>query len=793
MPLTTAFHLSFYVTLGLASACLALAETFFLWWMSFFLVGTLILLWLAYRWEGRWALSADAANRLGMVIAIGTAFWILYNLPHSEEDLMAAEVPWPAGLLPHLGPLLILLLLVKLFRPKRQTDYWVIHTIGLMMVTLGCVLAAEPLFGVLLVLYLASLLWSLALFHMVRETGRHDDKVTRWQVDKVTGSQDDDLFLSPCHLATLSPCPLPWRALGLGRVSSWTAMVVPLGLGMFLIAPRQDNFQWEPKQLTRAAKGILKTGFDGGMDCARVGKIELSEDPAFEVQAMDRRGPKLDLDSETRWSMQTLDFYYQGHWTNWGQGVAPQHLTWGIPHKPEPLALPSVEGRSHPRTPPADLKDPDFYLYFKVRLASAGGLVLAEPLLGTRLGLYPHLGENAVERSFFFYLAGTDSLLAGHHSGRRVCQYGQVLRKLDNPNVVPAKEVNPRYRQFLINQDVPESIVQWVRELLGKAGSAALPDLTEADCQLDGKGRIPPAAHAKVAQALTRYLAFSGDFGYSLYLQRRQMSLDPLADFLLNVKEGHCERYAGGLTLMLRSLGIPARVIKGYRGLDYLDDGHYVVRQNQAHSWVQALITAETGDCWLTLDPTPATERTNKPLLSWFGWLFQGWIENDLWRNYVMDYNADQQGHAFESIRDQMTPEEPRSVLLFVLVCGALVLAAFLALKVRRRWARRTAPNENTAGLAFLGAGFYPRFLEIASRLLNVQPEPGQTPREFGLRAQSCLESRALGEDCSAIPLKLVDLLYRARFGGHTLTSAEERQANRDVETLERTIPRVSC
>src|SRR5262245_47000249 len=169
MSLATAFKLSFFVTLGLACACLALAESFFLWWMGYFLVGTLVLLAVAYRAQGRWALSADAANRLGMLIAIGSAFWILYNLPHSEEDLLAAEIPWPAGLLPHLGPLLILLLLVKLFRPKRLTDYWVIHTIGLMMVTLGCVLAAEPLFGVLVILYMAALLWSLALFYLVRE------------------------------------------------------------------------------------------------------------------------------------------------------------------------------------------------------------------------------------------------------------------------------------------------------------------------------------------------------------------------------------------------------------------------------------------------------------------------------------------------------------------------------------------------------------------------------------------------------------------------------------------------
>src|SRR5207237_9950205 len=126
------------------------------------------------------------------------------------------------------------------------------------------------------------------------------------------------------------------------------------GAVLFIAAPRRDNYQWEPKQLTRAARGILKTGFDSGMDCSRIGKIELSEETAFEVQATGTRGPKLDLDPETRWYVQTLDYYAQGNWTSWDN--APQHLTSGISTKPDPMALPSVQGRSHPRSPPTNRK-----------------------------------------------------------------------------------------------------------------------------------------------------------------------------------------------------------------------------------------------------------------------------------------------------------------------------------------------------------------------------------------------------------------------------------------------------
>ena len=148
------------------------AETFFLWWMGYFLAATLVLVCLAYRYEGRWLLSADAANRLGMVIAIGAAFWILANLAAQLEEARFAgdrrSLAGPDSCHTWAPWALLVLLLVKLFRPKRLPDFWVIQTIGLMMVTLGCVLAAEPLFGALLVLYLSSLVWSLALYYLVR-------------------------------------------------------------------------------------------------------------------------------------------------------------------------------------------------------------------------------------------------------------------------------------------------------------------------------------------------------------------------------------------------------------------------------------------------------------------------------------------------------------------------------------------------------------------------------------------------------------------------------------------------
>src|SRR5262249_2659719 len=136
---------------------------------------------------------------------------------------------------------------------------------------------------------------------------------------------------------------------------------------------------------------------------------------------------------------------------------------------------------------------------------------------------------------------------------------------------------------------------------------------------------------AKVARALSDYLTLSGEYVYSLHLAPLNSTTgDPTEDFLRNVKQGHCERFATGLALMLRSAGIPCRVVAGFRGADLKDplqpdNGWYVVRRNHAHAWVEALVghRNEQGKMelrWLTLDPSPLQEDDTEQSLSLAQW-----------------------------------------------------------------------------------------------------------------------------------------------------------------------------
>ena len=61
--------------------------------------------------------------------------------------------------------------------------------------------------------------------------------------------------------------------------------------------------------------------------------------------------------------------------------------------------------------------------------------------------------------------------------------------------------------------------------------------------------------------------------------------------FLFDTKRGFCENYAGSFALLMRTAGIPARIVTGYQGGEYNKVGNYlIVRQSDAHAWPRAIV-----------------------------------------------------------------------------------------------------------------------------------------------------------------------------------------------------------
>jgi transglutaminase-like putative cysteine protease len=139
------------------------------------------------------------------------------------------------------------------------------------------------------------------------------------------------------------------------------------------------------------------------------------------------------------------------------------------------------------------------------------------------------------------------------------------------------------------------------------------------------------------AERLAAYL--QRNYGYTLELPKEEQR-DPIAHFLFERKQGHCEYFASSLALMLRSIGIPARVVTGFQGGTMNPvNGWYTVRASDAHSWVEAFIP---GNGWTAYDATPATARLRAP--SVFSKLTNLIEAADLfWQEWVLQYDLERQ------------------------------------------------------------------------------------------------------------------------------------------------------
>ena len=162
-------------------------------------------------------------------------------------------------------------------------------------------------------------------------------------------------------------------------------------------------------------------------------------------------------------------------------------------------------------------------------------------------------------------------------------------------------------------------------------------------------------------------------YRYSLHFESRRR--DPVLNFLLDVKKGHCEYFASGLTMLARSAGVPARVIIGYRVAEKNPyGGYYVVREKNAHAWVEAHLP---GEGWSTFDATPASELVqNAPHES--AWL----------RGF-----GDLLGFLWSKVR---VAWERVSLLQIVLVLGGVIVLGVLL-----RWWRRRGLDSRAAKRIF--------------------------------------------------------------------------------------------
>ena len=132
----------------------------------------------------------------------------------------------------------------------------------------------------------------------------------------------------------------------------------------------------------------------------------------------------------------------------------------------------------------------------------------------------------------------------------------------------------------------------------------------------------------------------------------------PLDALLYETREGFCEHFASAFTALMRAAAVPARVVVGYQGGEWVEPsalgaGYLEVRQSDAHAWSEIWLE---GQGWVQVDPTAwvAPERINQGpatalsgLARTHGWwhgLERSWTQLDLaWNRWVLSFDASQQ------------------------------------------------------------------------------------------------------------------------------------------------------
>ena len=267
---------------------------------------------------------------------------------------------------------------------------------------------------------------------------------------------------------------------------------------------------------------------------------------------------------------------------------------------------------------------------------------------------------------------------------------------------------------------------------------------------------------------------------------------NPLEDFLFNSKRGHCEFYSTAMTVMLRELGVPARNVTGFVGGTYNRFSRsYVVRQGDAHSWVEVWLE---GSGWTRFDPTPPSDAAPRSELTGVLAVMRDFVEalGQRWSRHVVGYDLRQQLGLYDDLHDaylRVVPRRgvlghvlisPRKTLIALLAVAGLLLGGYHLLRRQRRPKQGRERAEDERG-AHEAAALY-RALE---RLLATRgvARPQSTPPLAHARA---LES--LGHPLAAPTIELTERYLRARFGGEQLDQAARRAYLERVQAM-RTIP----
>lgn len=680
-----------------------------------------------------------------------------------------------------LANLLVYLQFILLFHRKVERLYWQLILLSLMQVAVSTALNFSVLFAVVMLAYLLIGLAVFSLMHLYAVHGRFAVAAA-----PLGGRFAAQLHFEPAisPLAAATQWGYWWQ---LGVVAG--ASLALTGL-IFLAVPRIGKQQWMP-----TGDGELQVV--GATDMVRLGDIGTvieSTEAAMQVRLLNykKQGQAYPLIDEPYLRGMVLSEYEWGQWHRIGETDYAGSL------------VPMTEIN---------------------RLPWAGDLTVQqftiEPLDTTTLYcLYPFYSVS--ESSSLYWNEGAHSLARGDSQRGTKFSFELITSAIQNGKQSPYSPLTRLERRDVrrLTQLPKQTSLDGLRTLAAQ---------TVAD--------IPPDNVVMRANALQDLLRFKGRYSYSLAQEPQDTTIDPVEDFLLNTRQGHCEYFASALALMLRSQGLPARVIVGFKGGDFNRFGaFYQVRQSNSHAWVEMYVPPEKLPdtlpapreqwqlgAWLRLDPTPGDVVGQQGAAVQFtiGQLRQAAdFLRYLWSNYVLGLDAQRQQAAIygplkqglrEAARWATDAENWKSLASGVLGflragrfgwlggewfnwrAGAAASGTCLVVALLIRWLRPRASrwlDRTRLGLLMRSTAdppvvqFYRRYEEMLARHGIVRPA-SLTQREFAERVSERLALEPQTLDVERVPQRVVQLYYDVRFGQRPLDKPHLQQVEQAVAQLE--------
>jgi len=526
----------------------------------------------------------------------------------------------------------------------------------------------------------------------------------------------------------------------LSRALSLAALTVALGsiiLGgvLFFVFPR-----FTAGYLGRAGmQPSLMTGFSNDIELGQIGEIKKNSEVVMRVKT-----EKAVAYPMLRWRGIALTNFDGKRWTN------PEHTNETLRAHPDGWIFLSSD-RGHAAAFGTTALQ---YTVFLEPIATSAIFTPGEPI-----SLKGSFSPDNANVDGYIFRDSTGSLFNPFHNFSPVRYAG--LSRLPNPDVKQLRAATDAY---------PPAI---------RAEYLQLPPELDA--------RVPELAKQMTARANNSYDKaraienfLRSRFGYTLNLVGKPGD-DPLANFLFVTRAGHCEYFASSMTILLRTLDIPAREVNGFLPGEYNDlAGDYIVRASDAHSWVEVYFP---GSGWVTFDPTPAAAE-NSGLLSrlakyvdWFELSWNEWVINyDFGHQVLMAQTLQRNSRSWtQSVRawferaqiynrQRLKSMQLRHGILGLLLPLALILL-LVALRydligktlrrLRLYWQLHTPESPQANPL--LASRLYAELLRLLERH-GFARRAAQTPLEFSLSVQTPALAPAVSE--------FTRIYSNARYGG---------------------------